>query len=318
MSRVLCTGGCGFVGSVLVPLLLKSGYEIRVVDTLWFGNSLPEETEIIQTDIRNFREEWLEDVNAIIHLAAFSNDPMADGNPMANYTVNAAVTAFIAQRARERKISKFIFGSSCSVYGFTVGKLLEEEFTPEPKFPYAISKLMAERALIALADDSFRPVILRFGTIGGYSPRMRYDLVINLMVASALSKGIISVHNPSLWRPLVDIRDAAQAYVCALENEAEGIFNIVENNYTVKAMALEIAHTLDRQFGVRTEVETTNKFDLRSYQASSEKARDVLGFEAKFSITDTVAYLMGHMDEINDFDNPKYYNVRWCKEKGLL
>jgi len=321
--RVLVTGGAGYIGSILVPMLLERGYQVRVVDSGLFGlDHLPPQAEVVVGDILEFREEWLEGVEAVVHLAALSNDPMADFSPRLNYEVNAAGAALVAQMCRRRGISRFVMGSTCSVYGFTEQEV-DEEWEARPSYPYAISKLMAERALQCLEGDGFWPIILRKGTVIGWSPRMRYDLVANTMVKTALTEGRIVVRNPRLWRPILDVRDAAAAYIRALEAppQVSGVFNVALGNYTVAQIAQEVAEVLsERGIGVR--IEHHDLPDVRNYRVSTRRAREVLGFQPSISLKDSVR---GMLDKIQagvnaDFDNPRYYNIEWWRrvvEQGL-
>jgi nucleoside-diphosphate-sugar epimerase len=321
--RVLVTGGAGYIGSTLVPMLLERGYDVRVVDSGLFGvEHLPTEAEVVLGDVLDFQEEWLEGVEAVIHLAALSNDPMADFSPRLNYQVNAAGAALVAQMCRRRGIQRFVMGSTCSVYGFTEQEV-DEEWDARPSYPYAISKLMAERALQCLEGDGFHPIILRKGTVIGWSPRMRYDLVANTMVKTALTEGRIVVRNPRLWRPILDVRDAAAAYVCALEASAEvtGVFNVALGNYTVAQIAQEVAEVLAER-GISVTIEHQNLPDVRNYRVSTRKAREVLGFQPSISLKDSVRNMLDKIQAgINaDFENPRYYNIEWWRrvvEGGL-
>jgi nucleoside-diphosphate-sugar epimerase len=310
--NILITGGAGYIGSVLVPELIKEGHEVKVVDLLWFGNNLPKGTTVIEKGTEDITEEDLKGIDAIIHLAGLSNDPMAEFQPLTNYIVNAAQTAYLAQKAKECKVSRFIYASTCSVYGFTgAEKFSVEDDIPTPQYPYGISKLMAERALLALMDTYFSVIILRKGTIGGFSPRMRYDLVVNTMVKSALKDNKITVKNASLWRPIIDIQDVCEAYKLALKGEAWGIFNILERNYTIKELGLAVADAIEETGKSRPLVEIYERFDMRNYRASGQKARDYLGFDPEFTVKDTVKELVERVNnkEVSDFDNPNYYNI---------
>jgi nucleoside-diphosphate-sugar epimerase len=315
--RVLVTGGAGYIGSTLVPVLLQQGYEVRVVDIGLFGVShLPKEAEVIVADVVNFDETWLDGVDAVIHLAGISNDPMAEFSPVLNYTVNAAGAAILAHAAKKEGIRRFVFASTCSVYGFTDNRELAEEAAVSPSFPYAVSKLMAERALTCLTDDDFRPIILRKGTVVGWSPRMRYDLVVNTMVKTALVNGRIVVHNASLCRPLLDVRDAAAAYLKALSAQPSltGIFNIAHDNYTIGRLAEEVAAAL-RECDINVSIETQSRWDLRNYRVSLQKAQELLGFRATISMNQCVKDIVErvHFGQNADFDNPLYMNVEWMK-----
>ena len=315
--RVLVTGGAGYIGSTLVPVLLQQGYEVRVVDIGLFGTShLPKEAEVIAGSVVNFDETWLDGVEAVIHLAGISNDPMAEFSPVLNYVDNAAGTAIVAQAAKKAGISRFVFASTCSVYGFTDNRELDEEASARSNFPYAVSKLMGERALACLSDDHFRPIILRKGTVGGWSPRMRYDLVVNTMVKTALVDGRIVVHNASLCRPLLDVRDAAAAYVKALNADPflTGIFNVAHSNYTIGRLAEEVAEAL-RECQIDVSIETQSRWDSRNYRVSLQKAQELLGFRATISINQCVKDIVErvYFGQNADFDNPLYMNVEWMK-----
>lgn len=315
--RVLVTGGAGYIGSVLVPTLVERGYRVRVVDLGLFGTAhLPVEAEVIQADVIDFDPAWLEDVDAVIHLAGLSNDPMAEFSPRLNYLYNAASAAIVAHAAKGTGIGRFIFASTCSVYGLNDSSEVDEDHPACPRFPYAVSKVMAERALLCLSDQDFRPIILRKGTVVGWSPRMRYDLAANVMVKMALTQKKIVVHNPSLWRPFIDVKDAAVAYVRALDADPDltGIFNIAHDNFTIGRLADAVATTL-KEYGIRVPVETQRRQDLRSYRVSLRKAFDVLDFRTAISMQESVKIMLDHIlaNEQADFDNPIYTNVEWLR-----
>ena len=315
--RVLVTGGAGYIGSVLVPTLVERGYQVRVVDFGLFGTShLPAEAEVTQANVVDFDQEWLKDVDAVIHLAGLSNDPMAEFSPRLNYLYNAASTAIVAHAAKGAGISRFIFASTCSVYGLNDSTEVDEEHPVCPRFPYAVSKVMAERALLCLLDQDFHPIILRQGTVVGWSPRMRYDLAANVMLKTALTQKKIVVHNPSLWRPFIDAKDVAVAYVRALDADPAltGIFNIAHDNFTIGRLADAVAATL-KEYGIRVPVEVQRRQDLRSYRVSLRKAYDVLDFRATISMEQSVKIMLDHIlsNEQADFDNPIYTNVEWLR-----
>jgi len=315
--RVLVTGGAGYVGSVLVPMLLDHGHQVRVVDWGMFGlEHLDQRAELVAADILRFHPEWLEGVDAVVHLAGLSNDPMAAFSPSLNYVLNAAGTAVVAQACREAGIRRFVFSSTCSVYGFLPEGEADETAQARPTFPYAISKLMAERSLLCLEDETFRPIVLRFGTIVGWSPRLRFDLVVNTMVKTALTEGRVLVFNPDIWRPLLDIEDAARAYLLALEAplEVTGIFNVAAANYRLPQLAQEVAAAL-AEAGVPVRVQVEQRADVRSYRVSTVRARQVLGFRPQRTMRDTVLTLVSRIRAagIEDFDDPRYYNIEGMK-----
>ena len=315
--RVLVSGGAGYVGSVLVPTLIERGYEVRVLDLGLFGTDhVASEAELIQGDVINLDTAVLDGVDAVVHLAGLSNDPMADFSPRLNYLYNAAGAAIVAHAAKKAGINRIVFASTCSVYGFNDSEEVDEEHPVCTRFPYAVSKLMAERALMSLADEDFHPIILRKGTVVGWSPRMRYDLAANAMLKTALTENKIVVHNPSLWRPMIDVKDVAVAYVRALDADPAltGVFNIAHDNFTIGRLADAVASTLKR-FGVTVPVETQRRSDLRSYRVSLRKAHELLDFRTAISMEESVEIMLERIraDEHADFDNPIYTNVEWLR-----
>jgi nucleoside-diphosphate-sugar epimerase len=194
---------------------------------------------------------------------------------------------------------------------------VDEEFLVNPSFPYAISKVAAERSLLRLADRHFRPIILRKGTVVGWSPRMRFDLVTNTMVATALQERRIVVHNPGLWRPILDVVDAGRAYLCALAADlsVSGIFNIAGQNYTISCLAEEVAAAL-AEFGLDVPLEILHRPDVRSYRVSTTKAKRVLGFSPAVTMGETVRGIMRGIiaNGIRDLADPRYYNVERLRQ----
>jgi nucleoside-diphosphate-sugar epimerase len=322
--RVLLTGGAGYIGAILTPMLLKRGYEVRLVDSGIFGfDTVPADVELIKKDILFFDDSWLKGVDVVLHLAGLSNDPMAELFPHTNYLTNAAGTAIIAEASKRAGIQRFIFASTCSVYGLADKSIVDEETIAQPRFPYGISKLMAERSLECLADDEFRPIMLRKGTVVGWSPRMRFDLVVNTMIKTALTQKKITVHNPSLWRPLLDVQDAAEAYLRAVDadEDVSGTFNIAYDNFTIGRLADEVAEAL-REFDIDVSLEIQKRRDVRSYRVSTQKAVEVLDYHPRVSMKDSAREIIRNLvtDGHIDLENPKYVNVEWMKltmENGL-
>ena len=201
-KRILITGGAGFVGSVLVRRLLNAGYNVRVLDKLIFTEAplenIRNKIELIKGDVRNISPEIMNNVEAVIHFAGFSTEPTSQYNPRYTDLLNHLATERIAKMAKEKRIEKFIFAFSCSVY-FTYDTPLDpipnkETDVINPISPYSLSKRAAEQALLELADDKFQPIILRKGTIYGLSPRMRYDLVLNSFTKDAFSRRRLTVN----------------------------------------------------------------------------------------------------------------------------
>lgn len=323
-QKILVTGGAGYVGSVLVRELLASGFSVRVFDKLLFGDrglrEVAGEIELVQGDIRTFEDDLLDGVDAVINLAGLSNDPMADYNPQANHEMNTVGTERAALAAKRCGVRRFIQASSCSIYDRGASSqdiLLDETSDVKARHAYTVSKFEAERILLDLAGADFQPVIFRKGTVYGYSPRMRYDLVVNTFVKDALSAGQLSVHHGGeMWRPMVDVQDVARAYVAALRAPAEDvggeIFNLVHENYRV----LELAHRV--RDSVPEPVDVTVSYDAvtpRSYRVSGDKLDRVLGFRSVVSVGESVSNMIEqiHQAGATDFAHPRYYNIEWLK-----
>ena len=209
--RILVAGGAGYIGSKLIPVLLEHGYKIDVVDLLWFGNHLPQNVSVVKKDLFKCQPEDLKDYDQVIFLAGLSNDPMAEFDPSMNFIFNGALPSYTAYIAKKAGVKRFIYASSCSVYGYTVNELYDENSPVTCGYPYGISKLQGERGVLQLQDEGFSVIALRQGTICGYSPRMRLDLIVNTMFKFAMADRKITINNPSIWRPILDIRDAATA-----------------------------------------------------------------------------------------------------------
>src|SRR5436190_11703061 len=191
--KLLIAGGAGYVGSVLIPRLLDRSYKVDVVDLFWFGNHLPRQVGILNKDIFNLTVDDLEAYDQVIFLAGLSNDPMAEFSPSKNFIFNAAAPAYLAYTAKNAKVKRYIYASSCSVYGYTENELYDETRPVSSNYPYGISKLQGEQAALQLADEGFSVISLRKGTISGYSPRMPFDLIINTMLKSAMQENVVNV-----------------------------------------------------------------------------------------------------------------------------
>tara|TARA_B100000287_G_C20673784_1_gene794434 strand:+ start:1035 stop:1991 length:957 start_codon:yes stop_codon:yes gene_type:complete len=316
MKKVLLAGGAGFIGSLLTKELIERKYDVTVADLFWFGNYLPNNAKVIQKNVIDLKEEELKGYDVVVFMGGVSNDPMADYSPSVNFVENCAVPSYLAYMTKRAGVERFIYASSCSVYGYTANKLMDETAPVSPKYPYGISKLAVENSIMNMEDDSFRPISLRKGTVGGFSPRMRYDLVVNAMTKTALTEGKIIVNNPSLWRPIIDIRDVVTAYIRSIEANLDitGIYNISYDNYTIGRLADEIKDELFN-FGYEINIETKNVQDVRNYKVSSEKAKIELDFVAKHSPKDSVNQILKNIDlESVDFADQKYYNIKIFKE----
>lgn len=310
--KVLIAGGAGYVGSVLIPKLLDRGYRVDVVDLFWFGNHLPREVGILNKDIFHLSVEDLEPYDQVIFLAGLSNDPMAEFSPSKNFIFNAAAPAYLAYTAKNAKVKRYIYASSCSVYGYTEDELFDETRPVSSNYPYGISKLQGEQAAMQLADENLSVIALRKGTISGYSPRMRFDLIINTMFRSAVRDHVITVNNPSIWRPILSIEDAATAYIRAIEAnyKLSGIFNIASGNYTVGEVADLVRVAVEDGLGIRVSLNIKHIQDFRNYKVSTLKASNVLSFHSAGHVKSIVRTLIDNMDKFKDWDNPLYSNIQ--------
>jgi nucleoside-diphosphate-sugar epimerase len=329
VRRILVVGGAGYVGSVLTEELLQRGYAVRVLDRLYFGDAglrpVRDRIELVEADMRAVSADVLKGVDAVVNVGGLSNDPTAEYNPRANHDMNTVATAALARLCKAAGVSRYVLASSCSIYDCGVfdehSDVLQDETAPvAPRAPYSVSKYEAERALLAMLGDGFCPVILRKGTVYGYSPRMRYDLVVNTFVRDALARGQLTLHHGGeMWRPLVDVRDTAQAYVALLEADESAvrgeIFNLCYQNLRISELALRVRETL-RRFGIDVDVHPDyHQGSVRNYRVSAEKIGRVLNFRPKVSIEESVADMVQRLraDGRTDIENPRYYNIRWLQ-----
>jgi len=310
--RLLIAGGAGYVGSALIPKLLERGYSVDVADLFWFGNCLPPETGLLNKDLFSLTVDDLKDYEQVVFLAGLSNDPMAEYSPSKNFVYNAAAPAYLAYIAKQAKVRRYVYASSCSVYGYTENELFDETRPVASSYPYGISKLQGEQAVMNLASDGFSVIALRKGTVSGYSPRMRLDLIVNTMFKCALRDGNITINNPSIWRPILALEDAVSAYIRAIEahDAISGIFNIASGNYTVGEVGDLVKNEIEEQLNVRVNLTIKHIQDVRNYKVSFEKAKNVLSFHPRHDVRSIVSGLVHHKEKFSDWDNPAYYNIQ--------
>lgn len=323
---ILVTGGAGYIGAVAVRELLDKGFAVRVLDKLLYGDypleGIRNQVEVVEGDICSTDEAVLDGVTGVIHLAGLSNDPTAEFNPEANKRMNTTATQTLAEACKRKGIKRFVFASSCSIYdrGLMAEDTLQDEDSPvEPRAAYATSKFEAERILLDLADDRFHPVILRQGTVYGWSPRMRYDLVVNTFVKCAFETRTLTVHcGGEMWRPLVDVTDVAKCYLACLEADPELVagqtFNLSYKNFRI----LELAHWVKKALQDLIDIDIRVEYGSqrgRSYRVSTRKIETALGFRPQISIEESARVMADKIKAgINaDFDNPRYYNIRWLE-----
>ncbi|BAZ01308.1 NAD-dependent epimerase/dehydratase [Tolypothrix tenuis PCC 7101] len=290
--KVLVTGTEGYLGSLLPPLLMERGHEVLGVDTGfykagWLFNGTDVTAKTLNKDIRNITLKDLQDIDAIVHMAELSNDPTGQLSPTITYDINHHGSVRLAKLAKEAGIRRFVYMSSCSVYGVATEGDVTEESPVNPQTAYAECKTLVERDVMQLADDDFSPTFMRNATAFGASPRMRFDIVLNNLAGLAwTSKEIKMTSDGTPWRPLVHALDICKAIVCALEAPRDivhkQIFNVGDtaNNYRVREIAEIIADVFtgcQLSFG-------DNGADNRSYRVSFEKINNMLpGFKCDWN-----------------------------------
>jgi nucleoside-diphosphate-sugar epimerase len=316
MKKILIAGGAGYIGTRFCEQYDRH-YDITVLDPFWFGDNIRTDNvrkwkgEILDLDV-----DTLKEYDAVLFMGGLSNDPMVNFRPDMNFTENSAIPTYLAWLTKEAGIKKFIGASSCSVYGFTRNKTLTENSPIKPYYPYGIAKLQLEKGISILEDENFRPVLFRKGTVGGWSNRMRYDLVVNTMFMTAITTGKITVNSPMLWRPLIDIRDVINGYRLALEvdEEVSGIYNLSGVNMTIGSLGKLIKKQLNAYVDV--ELSILDVKDVRNYKVNCDKAADELEFKAKYKPADSIREILENIEDFNTYDFSKdiYYNINVFKE----
>jgi nucleoside-diphosphate-sugar epimerase len=320
VRRVLVVGGGGYLGSVLCRKLLVKGYKVRVLDIFMFGEEPIKELytnknfEVARGDIRNIEtvSQALRDVDAVVHLAAMVGDPACKTMPLDTIETNYLASRAIAEACKYHQINRFIFASTCSVYG--VGKeKLDEQSPLNPVSLYARSKIKSEEALLEMIDENFSPAIMRMGTLYGLSPRMRFDLVVNVLTKNAVTKKEIRIFGGEQYRPLLHVSDAAEAYIKCLEAPIQSIrgevFNVGSDsqNYKIK----DVGSLIKEMIPETNVVVSKDEADKRDYFVEFSKIRRVLGFETKKTVKDGILEIEKALrtNMIPDPENARYYNV---------
>lgn len=319
-QTIVITGGAGFLGSVLTKLLIDSGHRVIVIDKLLYDNQLEVELlnhpnlTFIQQDIREI-VDFEYDFDAIIHLAAIVGDGAYAHDIVTARQINYEATLNLARLCKAKGIGRFLFASSCSVYGQNQA-ILTEKAALNPVSHYAADKMATERDLLALADDTFRPTILRMSTLYGASSRPRFDLVVNLLTGQAVTKNMFTVHGGTQWRPFLSLRDAAEAYRILLTSPLEQIGGQIYNvgssqeNYTI----IQVGEAVARQVGGSHFLVDDVVGDQRDYKISFNKIHDQLGFTAQYTLNDGIREVKEAIIKNSlDITDRKYDNLRYLE-----
>ncbi len=298
--RTLVTGHNGYIGSVLVPVLKRASHEVVGLDSDLFAactfGAEPPEIPSVRADVRDVESEDLVGFDAVIHLAAVCNDPVGDLNPQTTYDINHQASVRLAEKARDAGVTRFLFSSSCSLYGKAGDEMLDESAEFAPVTPYGESKVLAERDISSLAGDSFSPIFMRNATAYGVSPRLRVDVVVNNLVGYAHTTGEVLIQSDGTpWRPLVHVEDIAGAFLAVLEAPRELIhgeaFNIGASgeNYRIRDLAEIVEQAVP---AARSTFATGGGPDKRSYRVDCSKIARVLPeFEPRWTVARGVEQL---------------------------
>jgi len=310
--RVLITGGAGYLGSILSKKLCDKGYDVRIIDALWYGKESIKDLmnlknfEIVEADIRDLTKtvRAMKGVDAVIHLASIVGMPASSIEPRTSEEINYLATKNIAELCMLHNIATYIFASTCSIYGSQPNSLITEKSRVSPLDFYSKQKWVSERAIGWL---NMAPTILRFGTMFGLSPRMRFDLVINLFLIQAITKKKITVNGGEQFRPFLHVQDAAESLIFSLENNLTGTYNVISKNYSIK----QAAEKIQELTGCEIEVSNEN-IDERNYKVSGSKIKQ-MGFEPTKDIEFAYNEIIGAFDKglFKNFEDPKYNNYKY-------
>jgi len=327
LDRILVIGGAGYIGSVLTQKLLKKGYKVTVLDTFLYGDSSLEDSKtnenltILKGDTRHVEDitRATRDVDAVVYLAELVGDPACALDPSLTQEFNYLATKLIADVCKHYQINRLVYMSSCSVYGASTGKeLLTEESSLNPVSLYAKMKIASERSLNDLQDENFMPTILRLGTVFGFSPRPRFDLVVNILTAKALREGKITIFGGDQWRPNVHVADVADTIIAVLEAPIEKIggqvFNVgtEKNNHTIDEIGMIVKEVIPGAEIVRTSSEA----DKRDYKVDFTKLRETLGVSMRFGVKEGIQEIKNALEKDLSikYTDKTYSNIAFLKD----
>tara|TARA_Y100000590_G_C15622158_1_gene978015 strand:+ start:62 stop:1042 length:981 start_codon:yes stop_codon:yes gene_type:complete len=325
MKKIFVTGGAGYVGSSLVPALLKNGYFVTVYDLMIYGEEVLKSNpnlNIIKGDLRNnaLLKKSIKEHNAVIHLACISNDPSFELNPKLGKEINLDAFEPLVKASIENQVSQFIYASSSSVYGIKKEENVNENMSLEPLTDYSKFKADCEKILLKYQSNNFITTVIRPATVCGYAPRQRLDLVVNILTNLAYNKREIKVFGGKQLRPNIHIADMVSAYLTLLEaprNLISGeIFNVGYDNQSVN----DIAKIVKKVVGSDVNIINEHSNDDRSYHISSLKFEKILNFKPNFTVEDAVIDLTKAFKEKllpNSLDDEKYFNIKRMQSINL-
>ncbi|AQT69440.1 UDP-glucose 4-epimerase [Anaerohalosphaera lusitana] len=320
--KVLVTGSQGYIGTVLTPLLKAQGHEVTGLDVdlyeqCTFGTDMPD-IPFIHKDVRDIALDDLQGYDAVIHLAALSNDPLGFLNPELTLDINYRASAKLAELSKAAGVKRFVFSSSCSNYGAGGEDFLTEESPFNPVTPYGESKVLAEKAISALADDSFSPIFLRNATAYGVSPRLRFDLVLNNLVAWAFTTGLVYLKSDGTpWRPIVHVEDISRAFGAVLQTPRSAIHNqafnvgVNSDNHRIKDIALIVSDTVP---GCRIKIASNASPDKRCYRVDCSKIQRIIPefkpqWDTRKGAYELFRAYRKHGLKLEDFEGPRFQRI---------
>lgn len=321
METVLVTGAGGYIGSVLVPKLLRKGYRVLAVDRYFFGEDTLQEhpaLTMVREDTRRLTGEAFAGVDAVIDLVAISNDPSGEMFQRETYQINHLSRVNTARLAKEAGVKRYILPSSCSIYGFQGQEtIVNETSKANPLTTYAKANELAEQDILPMADENYTVVVIRQATVYGYSPRMRFDLAVNLMTYDAWESGVICLNRDGTqWRPFVHIQDTTDAMCELLKAEPEKInaqiFNVgsTGNNYQLGRLAVEIAMALP----MKVEIQWVGDPDHRSYRVNCDKIEQAIGWRALRTVSEGVLEVYDALVTGKVTKNERTVTLKWYQE----
>jgi len=313
MKKILVTGACGYKGTVLIPKLLLDGHQVTALDIMWFGNHLKNHPalSVLEADVNDPDSFSVEGYDTIIHLASIANDPTGDLNPKLTWETSCLATMRLADNAKRANVQHFIYASSGSVYGIKEEENVTEDLPLVPISEYNKTKMVSERALLSYSSDMVIQIV-RPATVCGLSPRMRFDVSVNLLTLSALKNSKITVFGGDQIRPNIHIDDITNLYLFLLNRpDITGVFNAGFENLSIIEIAKMIQNKLD------VPIEVTPSTDPRSYRVNSSKLLN-LGFKPNKTVANAIDEIVEAYHSGKVKDEPYFHNLNWMITNKLV